>query len=227
MNSVEHLLEENEQLRARIADLESTLIKQQRVVLKDGVPEDAVTRFWAKVDVSGGEEACWPWTAKSDRFHVTKRQAISNRRFAWLLAYGETWPTEIIVTCHNTLCMNPKHFAQTEEDKFWSYVKKADGDGCWEWQGGMVKKTEYGGRGYGAFAPKTGEITPAHRYAYELLIGPIPDGLLACHKCDNPRCVRPDHIFPGTDLDNMRDMIAKGRAGWQKARRSGEAGPKP
>ncbi len=206
-------------LQARVAELEATLVRQDRVVLKrENIPAEAVARFWAKVDRSAGDDACWPWTGKSDRFHVTKRQAISNRRLSWLLAFGETWPVEIAVTCHNRACVNPAHFARCDADKFWSFVKK--GDGCWEWQGGLVKKSEAGAeRSYGAFAPRTGELYPAHRYSYELAYGKIeghvghdPEReICVCHHCDNPRCVRPDHLWLGSDADNVADAKAKGR----------------
>ena len=75
------------------------------------------------------------------------------------------------------------------------------GDGCWEWHGGKVRGY---GKYYGAWA---------HRTAYERACGPIPDGLFVLHKCNNPGCVRPDHLFLGTQADNMKDAASKGRMG--------------
>lgn len=76
---------------------------------------------------------------------------------------------------------------------------------CWIWTGGLSKS------GYGQLhAPALGERR-AHRVSFILHRGAIPDGLLVLHKCDNPRCVNPAHLFLGTPLDNIRDMIAKGR----------------
>lgn len=78
------------------------------------------------------------------------------------------------------------------------------GDGCWEWSGSLMNS------GYGRFNLKK-RWQSAHRMAYSATHGPIPEGLLVCHKCDNPRCVRPSHLFLGTCKDNVHDCIRKGR----------------
>lgn len=85
---------------------------------------------------------------------------------------------------------------------FWSMVDK--GPGCWNFRGPRVNF------GYGQFRQDHLCIA-AHRLAYILSVGPIPAGKLVCHTCDNPPCVNPLHLFPGTGKDNMDDMVAKGR----------------
>ena len=88
------------------------------------------------------------------------------------------------------------------EVHFWSCVEKTEN--CWEWTAGLD------GRGYGAIW-RRGRKRRAHRIAYELVNGPIEDSLLACHHCDNKKCVNPAHIFVGTHVDNMQDWTKKGK----------------
>jgi hypothetical protein len=100
-------------------------------------------------------------------------------------------------------CYYLRH-GSTLEERFWRKVKKSEG--CWEWQGWR----DDGGYGsIGSFG--NADRVKTHRYSWQLHNGPIPDDLLVCHTCDNPPCVRPDHLFLGTHLDNMRDKMKKGR----------------
>lgn len=88
-------------------------------------------------------------------------------------------------------------------DKF---INRNCPNGCWERTG--TKNSQ----GYGLFSLAAGETVFAHRHSYRTYRGPIPRGLLVCHTCDNPRCVRPDHLWVGTVSDNNADARSKGRA---------------
>ncbi len=115
--------------------------------------------------------------------------------------------------------------ARPAAERFWPHVDKEGpvhpvlGTPCWLWAGHRDK------RGYGQFNVGKRKLRLAHRVAWELTNGPIPDGLFACHHCDNPPCVRPDHLFPGTNGDNINDAIRKGRyhSHWSKGMRSPNA----
>lgn len=100
-----------------------------------------------------------------------------------------------------------------QDGGFWSKVLKTEC--CWLWT-----RSRTGALAYGAFW-QNGRIVRAHRVAYELTVGPIPDGLDLLHECDVPHCVRPDHLRPDTHAANQQDMVAKGRNG----RTDGEFNP--
>lgn len=87
------------------------------------------------------------------------------------------------------------------EQRFWDKVTKKD-SGCWEFEIASNSKTVI----YGTYKGKR-----AHRVSWEMVNGPIPEGMIICHKCDNPPCVNPDHLFVGTHRDNFNDMVSKNR----------------
>lgn len=92
------------------------------------------------------------------------------------------------------------------EVRFWSKVDRRGEDDCWLWLAGVRRKDE----GYGAFW-LNGRHQPASKVAWQITYGPVADGLEVCHRCDNPRCCNPKHLFVGTRLDNNDDKVAKKR----------------
>jgi len=94
--------------------------------------------------------------------------------------------------------------------RFWEKIDKSNFQSCWLWIGAQDSA------GYGNCWYK-GKCYKSHRVAWELIKGPIPNGMHVLHKCDNPSCCNPFHLFLGTDADNMADRNRKGRQAWGSA----------
>lgn len=112
-------------------------------------------------------------------------------------------------TCNRPECLSATRSANARaiptrdwRERFWANVVKRDG--CWSW---TARKARFG---YGAMEVDC-KPARAHRLSWEIHHGPIPAGLWVLHKCDNPECANPDHLYLGTTKDNFRDMIERGR----------------
>jgi hypothetical protein len=143
-----------------------------------------------------GDEFIRVWNESSSTAEVCEKLGIkadcARWRYRRLLATGAKLK---MFTSHILL-------SQDTLERFWDRVNKSDN--CWVWTAGKTAA------GYGCLRRKQ-KLLLAHRVSWEFANGPIPDGLEVLHKCDNPSCVRPDHLFLGTQTDNMNDMVSKGR----------------
>jgi len=116
--------------------------------------------------------------------------------------------------------MNLANPAWLDIERFWQSVTKSEG--CWTWNLSRDKDN------YGQFWVASGKNRfRAHRFSWMLLNGDVPEGMCVLHHCDNPPCVRPDHLFIGTQKDNVADRDRKGRTNrWPNKARSGEKNPR-
>jgi hypothetical protein len=198
-------------------------------------------RFWAQVDRNGPfceslDSRCWDWRGGIDsdgygHFIAAGHRRTAAHRYAYALLVGPI-PDGLLVIrkCGRLLCCNPAHLTLADrpaddrpsaEQRFWANVDRETGPvhpvlktRCWPCTLGTDKD------GYGSLVI-AGHRVKAHRYAYALLVGEIPDGMCCLHACDRPSCCNPAHLTLGTNQDNRDDSVTKGRHA--HGERSGQA----
>jgi DNA-binding transcriptional regulator YdaS (Cro superfamily) len=173
--------------------------------------------FLLKVDKSN-PQGCWPWTGE-----VRKPSGLPSfnkklaNRLAWETHYGAIPEKSAVkTTCGMKHCMNPDHMTIAAmgkpqagiEARFWAFVDKQEGDGCWLWTG------EPHTSGYGRIGlhDQGHGMEYAHRYSFELHFGKLPASSYVAHRCDVKLCVRPEHLFlSDKNVQNMADAAKKDR----------------
>jgi hypothetical protein len=201
----------------------------------------AAERFFSKIVIDKGCEI-FPWSVYKGigRFNlrvddpellVFGNKGVNAPLFAWYLKTGHRVKT-LWHTCNNSLCVKPSHlFApETPQDFFLWHVTKLAPDcnpwpkGCFNWTAGTSST------GYGSWWFPTRFENPwgiasdaAHRWAYRLFVGPIPEGMQVLHGCDNRLCVNTEdpanHLHLGTQQQNILEMQERGRARYARAER--------
>lgn len=167
-------------------------------------------------------KGCWQWkgsvtTEGYGRIWFAGKSHAAHR-LSFELFKGPVEPYENVrQTCGHRCCVCPTHIVKVCREHALLAISSLEGlksqctenaGGCWVWKGTRDDK------GY-PIGPRIAGTRLIHRIAYRLAHGPFPPRLMVCHKCDNPPCCNPDHLFLGTQSDNHADMIAKGRGAFQ------------
>lgn len=108
--------------------------------------------------------------------------------------------------------ITPEEVKSKTIERFWKKIIFDSADKCWNYKG--LKKNVYGFFHVGSIANPSPKEIKAHRYIYMKLFGEIPSNVHVLHKCDNRKCVNPNHLFSGSSNDNIQDMVKKGRNKW-------------
>lgn len=185
-------------------------------------------RFFSKVD-QVSTKPCWHWTGyKTKAGHGQINLGCRGKgldyahRVSFLIHHRPLVEGEkVIQICKKKSCVNPEHLHATFEqqdhicvdvkERLMSRIEVTE-SGCWEYQQ-CKSKHGYGRLGYG---PRELGVQWAHILSWEIHNGEIPFNLCVLHKCDNPPCVNPEHLFLGTQTENVYDCIDKGRMWYQK-----------
>jgi hypothetical protein len=189
--------------------------------------KDGIELFWNHVDKRDDH---WLWMAATNSagYGVVNNTTFHNQgahKVSWEIEHQRPFPPGYYLRnlCGKTNCVKPDHWELTEHQrkekkrerykatslsrfiaKFWALTSKVE-SGCWEWQA-------YRGKlGYGRVVNKHFPGGYAHRIAWRITNGDIPNGLCVCHKCSNPSCCNPDHLYLGTLADSIHLSMAKGR----------------
>lgn len=176
----------------------------------------------------GGGDECWGWSGpNTNKGYPTIGRGgkgagqVSARKLAYRLAYGVEPDREVMTTCDTTCCLNPRHLVlaggekskSTAKKRFDSSVAKAGQDDCWNW------KPKPGAAGYGRLSMGRGKSPVyAHRVAWEVTYGVVPDGLFVRQRCGNRLCCNPAHLFLALNAVDTPEASATAVGHWLLSR---------